>query len=88
MCTLSDLNQYISNPELNTYLHEYRHKSKGQLDPLVLMRDDVAFRPMQWLKMGLHVQKHSVLGSEEALVLTSKTVFVFYSPTFYFHLSI
>ena len=66
----------ISNPELNTYLHEYRHKSKGQLDPLVLMRDDVAFRPMQWLKMGLHVQKHSVLGSEEALVLTSKTVFV------------
>ncbi|VDI53285.1 Hypothetical predicted protein [Mytilus galloprovincialis] len=66
----------ISNPDLDEYLNKNRHLSKNELDPLVHMRDNVAFRPMQWLKMGLHVQQHSVLGSEEALVLTSKAVFV------------
>lgn len=66
----------ISNAHLRNFLHENRHKSKNFLDPLVLDRQDVSFRPMQWLKMGLHVQQHSVLGSEEALVLTSKAVFV------------
>lgn len=66
----------ISNPDLAQFLHDNRHKSRAHLDPLVLERQDVSFRPMQWLKMGLHVQQHSVLGSEEALVLTSKAVFV------------
>ncbi|KAL3869513.1 hypothetical protein ACJMK2_042184 [Sinanodonta woodiana] len=66
----------LNHDEMDAFLQEHRHNSRPKLDPLVLQRETVVFRPEAWLKMGFHIQIHSILPSTEALVLTNKVVYV------------
>lgn len=66
----------IHNKDLNAYLKKNRNKSSPNLSPYAKQRDTVLFRPDAWLKMGLHMEHHSILPSEEALVLQSRAVYV------------
>jgi hypothetical protein len=40
------------------------------------MRDTVIFRPEAWVKMGFHMEAHSILASTEAIVLQSRAVYM------------
>ena len=66
----------IHNKDLSAYLKKNRNKSSPKLSPYAKQRDTVLFRPDAWLKMGLYMEHHSILPSEEALVLQSRAVYV------------
>ncbi|KAL5016363.1 hypothetical protein ScPMuIL_005952 [Solemya velum] len=66
----------LNSDDLETFLKEYRHFSKEKLQHIVLQRETVMFRPEAWVKMGLHMEEHSILPSTEALVLTKSLVYI------------
>lgn len=66
----------IHDKDLKAYLKMNRNKSSPKLSPYAKQRDTVLFRPEAWLKMGLYIEHHSILPSEEALVLQSRAVYV------------
>lgn len=66
----------LNDKNLDNFVQNYRHRSKEKINPLVLKRESVIFKPEAWVKMGLYIEEHSILPSEEALVLTSKAVYV------------
>ncbi|XP_061192502.1 uncharacterized protein LOC133200736 [Saccostrea echinata] len=66
----------IHDKNLKAHLKKNRNKSSSNLSPYAKKRDTVLFRPEAWLKMGLYMEHHSVLPSEEALVLQSRAVYV------------
>ena len=71
-------NSYFDIPDENMrdFVEEYRDRSSEKLNRLVMDRQTVIFKPQAWVKMGLHIEKHSILPSEEALILNTKTVYV------------
>ncbi|XP_060593749.1 protein FAM151A-like [Ruditapes philippinarum] len=75
----------LTNEELEYYLRENRHRSSQKLDARVEMRDTLIFRPEAWVKMGFHMEAHSILPSTEAIVLQSRAVYMVtkakYKPT-------
>ncbi|XP_069126281.1 uncharacterized protein [Argopecten irradians] len=66
----------LQDKQLSEFVVENRHVSKDKVNPLVLQRETVVFKPEAWVKMGLHIEQHSILPSEEAIVLTTKTVYI------------
>ena len=81
----NDLFFDLDHKDLEGHLKKYRHFSKEKVSPLVTTRDLVMFHPGAWLKMGFYMEKDSILGSTEALVLNSPIVYVksksTYKPT-------
>ncbi|XP_053394739.1 uncharacterized protein LOC128555680 isoform X2 [Mercenaria mercenaria] len=75
----------LTNEQLEYYLKENRHRSGQKLDTRVEMRDTLIFRPEAWVKMGFHMEAHSILPSTEAIVLQSRAVYMVtkakYKPT-------
>ncbi|KAH3831794.1 uncharacterized protein LOC127878018 [Dreissena polymorpha] len=67
----------LSNDELETMVQTNRRiTSNKDLDARVEMRDSLMFRPEAWVKMGFHMEAHSILGSTEAVVLQSRAVYM------------
>ena len=66
----------LPKKEIAEFLKKYRNRSSEKLNPLVMARQSVLFKPEAWFKMGLHVEAHSILPSEEALVLQSRAVYI------------
>lgn len=66
----------LTNEKLEYYLKENRHRSSQKLDSRVEMRDTLIFRPEAWVKMGFHMEAHSILPSTEAVVLQSRAVYM------------
>ncbi|WAR23013.1 F151B-like protein [Mya arenaria] len=50
--------------------------SVQELDARVGMRDSLKFRPEAWVKMGFHMDAHSLMASSEAIVLQSRAVYM------------
>lgn len=75
----------LTSEQLEYYLKENRHRSSQKLDTRVEMRDTLIFRPEAWVKMGFHMEAHSILPSTEAVVLQSRAVYMVtkakYKPT-------
>lgn len=75
----------LTNNQLEVYLKENRHRSGQKIDTRVGMRDTLMFRPEAWVKMGFHMEAHSILPSTEAIVLQSRAVYMItkakYKPT-------
>ncbi|KAK6166382.1 hypothetical protein SNE40_023091 [Patella caerulea] len=66
----------VKDDHLEAVISKYRHFSRDQVSPLVLQRDLVMFHPKAWVKMGFHMEKNSVLGSTEAIILSSPIVYI------------
>ncbi|KAK3091705.1 hypothetical protein FSP39_022023 [Pinctada imbricata] len=66
----------IPREETAIFLKKNRNLSSDKLNPLVMDRQTVLFKPEAWFKMGLHVEAHSILPSEEALILQSRAVYI------------
>jgi len=75
----------LQDQKMIEFVSDYRDRSSEKLNQLVLDRDTVMFKPTAWVKMGLHIEKHSIMPSDEALILTTKAVYIVtktkYSPT-------
>ena len=66
----------LHDPKLEEYLVENRMNSGPKVDQLVKLRDTELFRPEAWVKMGFYIEAHSILPSTEAIVLTSRAVYM------------
>ncbi|CAL1539962.1 unnamed protein product [Lymnaea stagnalis] len=66
----------LNHDRFQLLLDQYRHFSRDKVDPLVLKRDELVFKPDAWWKMGFHRQKNSVLASTEGIILTNNIVYI------------
>lgn len=66
----------LHDEELAGYLLENRLNSGPKVSQLVKIRDTNLFRAEAWVKMGFFIEAHSILPSSEAIVLTSRAVYM------------
>lgn len=75
----------LHDEKLEHFLLENHLNSGPKVDSLVTLRDTLLFRPEAWVKMGFFIEAHSILPSSEAVVLTSRAVYMVtkakYKPT-------
>jgi len=67
----------LTNKQLTAMVQNNREiENNVGLDVRVEMRDSLKFRPEAWVKMGFHMDAHSILPSTEAVILQSRAVYM------------
>ena len=66
----------LYNEELEQFLMNNHLNSGQHISELVRIRDTVMFRPDAWMKMGFFIEAHSIMPSSEAVILTSRAVYM------------
>lgn len=66
----------LHNEKLEQFLLDNHLNSGQHIGELVRMRDTLMFRPDAWVKMGFFIEAHSILPSSEAIILTSRAVYM------------
>ena len=66
----------LKSKQLLAFLKDNRYDSGKKVSPSVLVRDTLMFKPDAWVKMGFYMEAHSILPSTEAVVLTSRAVYM------------
>ena len=66
----------LHDEKLEEFLIENHLNSGPKIDQLVKLREAQLFRPEAWVKMGFYIEAHSILPSSEAIVLTSRAVYM------------